>query len=115
MRRRLWLLLPVLVLSLLCLSGCGGAGQPRPTPEPTPAPILEFPDGTAASVDADTDVGNIKLLLAGAAADWAMELETDVGDVTVDGLDQGRRYQTAGGQYRLEADSDTGDVEVEFK
>ena len=72
-------------------------------------------DGSAAGVDADTDVGNVSLLLPGAAADWAMTLETDAGDVTVDGLDQGKRYQTNGGQYRLEAETDTGDVEVEFK
>ena len=54
MRRRLWHLLPVLALILLCLSGCGGAGQPKPTPTPSPAPVLEFPDGTAASVDAES-------------------------------------------------------------
>lgn len=72
-------------------------------------------DGSAASVDADADVGNVKLVLPGTAADWAMELETDVGDITVDGMAQGDRYETRGGQFRLEADTDTGDVTVEFQ
>lgn len=72
-------------------------------------------DGSAAGVDADTDVGDVTLTLPGPAADWAMELETDVGSVTVDGADQGKRYASNGGQYRLEAGSDTGDVTVEFK
>ena len=72
-------------------------------------------DGSAARIDADTDVGNVKLLLPGTAADWAMELETDVGDITVDGIHQGDRYETRGGQYQLEAESDTGDVEVAFQ
>ena len=51
----------------------------------------------------------------GAAADWAIELETDVGDITVDGMQQGSRYETRGGQYHLEAETDTGDVEVAFQ
>ena len=72
-------------------------------------------DGSAARIDADTDVGNVKLLLPGAAADWAMELETDVGEITVDGMHQGSRYETRGGQYTLEAETDTGDVEVAFQ
>ena len=72
-------------------------------------------DGSAARIDADTDVGRLKFLLPGAAADWAMELETDVGDITVDGIHQGGRYETRGGQYQLEAETDTGDVEVAFQ
>lgn len=72
-------------------------------------------DGSAARIDADTDVGSLKFLLPGAAADWAMELETDVGEITVDGMHQGSRYETRGGQYQLEAESDTGDVEVAFQ
>ena len=72
-------------------------------------------DGSAARIDADTDVGSLKFLLPGTAADWAMELETDVGDITVDGIHQGDRYETRGGQYQLEAETDTGDVEVAFQ
>ena len=72
-------------------------------------------DGSAAGIDAETDVGNVKLLLPGPAESWATQLQTDVGSVTVDGLDQGRQYQSRGGQYPLEAETDTGDVEVEFK
>ena len=72
-------------------------------------------DGSAARIDADTDVGSLKFLLPGAAADWAMELETDVGEITVDGMHQGSRYETRGGQYTLEAETDTGDVTVAFK
>ena len=72
-------------------------------------------DGSAAGIDAETDVGNVKLTLPGPAESWAAELQTDVGSVTVDGLDQGRQYQSRGGQYPLEAETDTGDVEVEFK
>ena len=72
-------------------------------------------DGSAAGIDAETDVGNVKLLLPGPAESWAAQLQTDVGSVTVDGLDQGRQYQSRGGQYPLDAETDTGDVEVEFK
>ena len=72
-------------------------------------------DGSAAGIDAETDVGNVKLLLPGPAESWAAELQTDVGSVTVDGLDQGRQYQSRGGQYPLDADTDTGDITVEFK
>ena len=72
-------------------------------------------DGSAAGLDAETDVGNVKLLLPGPAENWAAQLQTDVGDVTVDGLDQGRQYQTRGGQYPLDAETDTGDITVEFK
>ena len=72
-------------------------------------------DGSAAGIDAETDVGNVKLTLPGPAESWAAELQTDVGSVTVDGLDQGRQYQSRGGQYPLDAETDTGDVEVEFK
>ena len=72
-------------------------------------------DGSAAGIDAETDVGNVKLLLPGPAENWAAQLQTDVGDVTVDGLDQGRQYQTRGGQYPLDAETDTGDITVEFK
>ena len=72
-------------------------------------------DGSAARIDADTDVGSLKFLLPGTAADWAMELETDVGEITVDGMHQGSRYETRGGQYTLEAETDTGDVEVAFQ
>ena len=66
-------------------------------------------------LDAETDVGNVRLTLPGPAESWAAELQTDVGSVTVDGLDQGRQYQSRGGQYPLDAETDTGDVEVEFK
>ena len=71
--------------------------------------------GSAASIDAETDVGNVTLLLPGAAVNWAMELETDVGSVTVDGADQGKRFESRSGQYHAEAETDTGDVTVEFQ
>ena len=71
--------------------------------------------GSAARIDAETDVGDMQFLLAGTAEDWTMELETDVGNVTVNGADQGNRFASRGGQYQLEAETDTGDVTVEFQ
>lgn len=71
-------------------------------------------DGSAAGIKAEADVGNVTLRLPGTAADWTMELETDVGTVMVDGADQGNRFVSRGGQYQLEAETDTGDVTVEF-
>ena len=72
-------------------------------------------DGSAAGIDAETDVGNVALLLPGPAENWKAQLQTDVGNVTVDGLDQGKHYQSRGGQYQLEAETDTGDVTVKFQ
>ena len=57
----------------------------------------------------------MKLLLPGPAESWAAQLQTDVGSVTVDGLDQGRQYQSRGGQYPLDAETDTGDITVDFQ
>lgn len=68
----------------------------------------------APMVQADSDVGNVTLALPGTAADWSMTLETDTGDVTVDGHDQGNRCETSGTQYVLGAKTDGGDVEVTF-
>ena len=72
-------------------------------------------EGSAARIDAETDVGDMKFLLSGAAADWAMALEADVGSVIVNGMDQGNRYASGGGQHQLEAETDTGDISVEFQ
>ncbi len=72
-------------------------------------------DGSAASVEADADVGSVALKLSGAAADWSMTLDTDTGSVKVDGLDQGKRFESAGGDRILTANVDVGDVEVEFE
>ena len=53
-------------------------------------------------------------MLSGEAADWSMTLDTDTGSVKVDGLDQGKRFESTGGDRTLTADADVGDVEVTF-
>ena len=53
------------------------------------------------------------LTLAGTAADFGLSLESDTGDVTVDGRDEGHSYQSSGGAA-VRAESNTGDVTVRF-
>ena len=70
---------------------------------------LNAPNG----VEAESNTGDVTLTLAGAAADFALSLESGTGDVTVDGRDEGHSCSTEGGAP-VRAESNTGDVTVRF-
>lgn len=68
---------------------------------------------TANSVTAISDVGDLDLNFTGSLADYALMVTTDTGDVTVDGMKQGKMYST-GGSIPVFLKTDTGDITVTF-
>ncbi len=65
------------------------------------------------SVTATSDVGDLEVNLTGKLSDYALMVDTDVGDILVDGLKQGKFYNTEGG-IPVFIKTDTGDINVTF-
>ena len=70
---------------------------------------LNAPGGVAA----EANTGDVSLTLRGDEEDFALSIETDLGDVTVSGRDNGRALDTEG-DIPVRAETNTGDVEVWF-
>lgn len=67
----------------------------------------------ARSVTATSDVGDLNVNLTGPLTDYALMVDADVGDIVVDGLKQGKFYNTEGG-IPVFLKTDTGDINVSF-
>lgn len=67
----------------------------------------------ASSVTATADVGDLDVNFTGPLADYALVVDTDVGDIMVDGMKQGKMYNTAG-DIPVFLKTDTGDINVTF-
>ena len=65
------------------------------------------------SVTAASDVGDLNVNLTGPLTDYALMVDADVGDIVVDGLKQGKFYNTEGG-IPVFIKTDTGDINVSF-
>lgn len=63
-----------------------------------------------------TDTGSIKMNCIGEKSDYAMNFSTDVGDITVNGKEYDHNYNNdSDGNYMIQAQTDTGDVDVNFQ
>lgn len=67
----------------------------------------------ASSVSVTSDVGDLDVHLTGALTDYALMVDADVGDIVVDGMKQGKMYNTAG-NIPVFIKTDTGDINVTF-
>lgn len=68
---------------------------------------------TAASATVASDVGDLDVNFTGPLTDYALMVTTDEGDVTVDGMEQGKMY-SSGGSIPVFLKTDTGDITVTF-
>ena len=66
-----------------------------------------------AGLEAETNTGDVKLSLTGTEADYALDLEADLGEVVVNGKPQGHRFH-AGSGVSVSAETNTGDVRVQI-
>ncbi|MBD5085587.1 MAG: DUF4097 family beta strand repeat protein [Clostridiales bacterium] len=75
--------------------------------------IGELYDGM--DIDLETDLGQVEAQLGCSEQDCEYELECSLGTVTVNGRNQGDKAERKGNySYKLEAESDLGDVNVYF-
>lgn len=65
------------------------------------------------SLNADASTGDVELDILGRAADFAMELSSGTGSVSVDGRDYHHDYASSG-SIPLKVEASTGDVDVTF-
>lgn len=67
----------------------------------------------ANSVTAASDVGDLNVNLTGPLTEYALMVDADEGDILVDGMKQGKTYNTAG-NIPVFLKTDTGDINVTF-
>ena len=65
-------------------------------------------------VKLETSMGNVEAQMGCMENECDYELKTSMGEVTLNGSDRGTKAQRKGGDYKLEAKSDMGDVNVYF-
>ncbi len=65
-------------------------------------------------LDVTSDVGDVKIESSRELADYYFDLETDVGEVEINGEDYGHKYKAEGGNGTLTVKSDVGDVKVKY-
>lgn len=75
---------------------------------------IELSGALRGTADLNCSMGAITVYLEGSEEDYSYDLATGMGRVTVDGRDKGSSVSRSGGQYRLNARSDMGAVEVWF-
>lgn len=60
------------------------------------------------------DLGNIKLSLMGKSSDYGYSIETDLGNLEIDGRSMGTHSSSKGGPHYLEIFNSAGNVDVRF-
>ena len=66
-------------------------------------------------IELETSMGNVEAQMGSVESMWDYEAKTSMGNVTVNDVDRGTKVQRKGGDYKLEAKSDMGDVDVYFE
>lgn len=73
-------------------------------------------DVSIKTADLKTDTGNVKCEIVGKEKDYNINLKTDVGTIKVDGNKQGDQYRKESDKnYKMEIDTDTGNITVNFE
>lgn len=75
---------------------------------------IELSGALRGTTELKCSMGAIKVYLDGSEEEYGYDLRTSMGRVTVDGKDKGTSTSRSGGEYRLNAKSDMGAVEVWF-
>ncbi|MCM1216980.1 MAG: DUF4097 domain-containing protein [Lachnospiraceae bacterium] len=77
---------------------------------------VELRDCTFGNLKIEADIGDTRVRAAQTLADYDIDLELDLGDVTVNGRREGTRYSAKGtGGYRMEISSDMGNISVDYE
>lgn len=72
-------------------------------------------DSKISDVKIDSDFGSIKLELIGEAADYTIDSKVDFGSNEINGKKQGSTYSVNGGNKKIDIESDSGNVKIDFK
>lgn len=64
--------------------------------------------------DVEANAGSVSLELTGRQDDYDIELESELGGVTLNGRSSGRAVSQSGGPHSLEVSCDVGSIEVRF-
>lgn len=75
---------------------------------------VDLEGGFTGETDIESSMGSVTLTLSGKQADYDIELESDLGSVTMNGHSSGRRISQSGGPDSLEVSCNVGAIEVRF-
>lgn len=75
---------------------------------------VDLEGGFTGETGIESSMGSVTLTLSGKQADYDIELESDLGSVTMNGHSSGRRISQSGGPDSLEVSCNVGAIEVRF-
>lgn len=70
--------------------------------------------GFTGETDVEANAGSVSLKLSGSQADYDIELESNLGGVTLNGRGSGRTISQSGGPHSLDVSCDVGSIDVQF-